>query len=126
MSFPFALSENKGDPKGDRRKVTSSGLLKAQYRLGNMEESSGGQKTKESGREVMPVGRRRTVGDGKSKDSGEEKAGVGGCLWLGLCTDKGTLFSIGPCKPVHTATVTGSNKTLCKRMNHSLLLHSWL
>jgi hypothetical protein len=70
-TFPFALSENEGDPTGDRRKVPRFGLFKGQYRYGNMEERCGGQRTKESGREVMPVGCRHTVGDGKSKDSGE-------------------------------------------------------
>lgn len=67
----------------------------------------------------LGMGRAKTVEKGEGK---KERVGLmGAWRWSGWCADKGSGFSIGPCSPMHTATVTDSNETIYKGMNRSLL-----
>jgi hypothetical protein len=72
----------------------------------------------------LGMGRAKTVERGEGR---KERLGLlGAWRWSGWCAVKGSEFSIGSRRPVHTAAVTDSNKTIYKGMNHSLLLQSWL
>jgi hypothetical protein len=57
----------------------------------------------------LGMGRAKTV---EKCEGRKERLGLmGAWRWSGWCADKGSGFSIGPRRPVCTATVTDSNKT---------------